>query len=119
MVRKELYSKILGYNLIRKVIALVSCNFQLERPRKYSFKTALNVHVNFIKVMGSSGISFVLDLIKREILNFKYRREPRAIKKRKNGYPLLTTTRKESLKENWGYGRSRSGTTSKKKEVLR
>ena len=109
MVRKELYVKLLAFNLIRKLIVSTCQVYRRARPRKYSFKTSLGAYVGLIKEVGIKSINKIIVMISNEIVNSKYRREARAIKRRKNTYPLLTKCRKEAKNEIWGYGRRRPG----------
>lgn len=104
--RKELGVSLLAYNLVRKVTVKAS-GFGKVAPRKISFKTSLKAYCEILNVLGKSGFECLEELLCGEILNSKYRREPRALKKRNNRYPLLMTSRKESINETWGYGRRR------------
>jgi hypothetical protein len=105
MSQKELWVHLLGFNLIRNINVAVANHFNEQSPRKRSFKTTLSVYLEGIKSFGSKAGGIIIELLKNEILNFKYRREPRALKRRNNRFPLLTKSRKESKKENWGYSR--------------
>jgi hypothetical protein len=108
MILKEIWVRIICYNLIRKIIGLTSNYFNDHCPRKRSFKTAMSLYSNVVLGMGEKALIDVILLLKTEILNAKYRREPRAVKKRNSRYCLLTTDRKNAKKQEWGYSR-RSG----------
>ena len=103
--RKELWVHIIGYNLVRSIHQSCSA-INNEAPRKQSFKCALvvfNLSRRF-KVRDEQ----CYELLRTEILNSKYRREARAIKRRTESYPLLTVSRSEAKKQSWGYSRRRS-----------
>lgn len=105
MVRKELYTKMLAYNLVRRIISNTCEIYKKGKPRKYSFKTTLGVFLVFAKNFGVKGFYQTLELISDQILNSKYRWEARALKRRRNGFPLLTKCRNEAKNESWGYSR--------------
>ncbi|MBC8549325.1 MAG: IS4 family transposase [Candidatus Brocadiales bacterium] len=105
MALKELWVSIIAYNLIRSITVSTSNIYMDVPPRKRSFKTTILVYLECIKSFGSRGYELIAELLKGEILNAKYRREPRAIKKRNNRYCHLTVSRKESKNQNWGYSR--------------
>jgi hypothetical protein len=112
--RKELWVHLIGFNIVRKIIGMTSVKFNKAMPRSISFKTTLNVFLQSISTLGSKSINIILKLLKNEILNSPYRREPRAIKRQYNRYPVLTTSRKESKNEVWGYSRRRQSQGLKK-----
>ena len=103
--RKELWVHLLGYNLVRNINVLVANIFKNVSPRKRSFKTTLRSYVELVNAMGSKRINILVEMLSKEVLKAKYRREPRAIKKRHNRYCFLTTSRKDSKKQSWGYSR--------------
>lgn len=80
-------------------------NDECAGPRKRPFKTTLTGFLEAISYVGTKGIDILLKILSNEVLKSKYRREPRALKKRHNRYPYLTVSRKESKKQNWGYSR--------------
>ncbi len=108
MIEKELWVKLIGYNLVRKITVMTSKLNDSIGPRKRSFKTALMAYVEMIKKSGINLVLEILELLKNEILNSKYRREPRAIKKRNNKYCTMMESREEARKKDYGYGRRRS-----------
>jgi hypothetical protein len=105
MARKELWVSIIGYNLIRSLTVGTSNIYKDFCPRKLSFKTVLSIYLEVLRTKYVKNMTLITELVKNEKLRSKYRREPRAIKKRNNRYCLLTTSRKESLKQEWGYSR--------------
>jgi len=91
MVRKELYVKILAYNLTRSVIVFSA---KSKLPRKYSFKTTMYLILDFLKSKGKKMVEKLPDLLKNETLNSKFRVEPRALKRRTRGtFSLLLIPR--------------------------
>ena len=103
IVEKELWINLIAYNLIRKVNCAVAFKEGINVPRKFSFKAALKAYVIGLNILGTLKIEKIIDLLKKEILNSPYRREPRAIKKRHNRYSLLTSTRAASRNRSWSY----------------
>lgn len=103
MSEKELWIRLLSYNLVRS-LTVTSCGLSGTIPRKVSFKLCLNVLVELFRGLKNIGL---LNEVSRIKLKSKYRREPRAVKKRQNRYPNLTTTRKKSIEQDWGYSRRR------------
>ena len=113
IVEKELWINLIAYNLVRKVNCAVAFKEGVNAPRKFSFKAALKAYVIGLKILGVSRIEKIISLLKKEILNSPYRREPRAIKKRHNRYRLLTATREGSKKMSWSYA-TRCGKNGKR-----
>lgn len=107
MAELELWTNLIAYNLIRKMMCHLAMNSaENTSPRKYSFKMVMQSYVNIVKTLGINKIGQLIEILKSEKLaNAKYRREPRAIKRRNNKYPHLTATRKDSINEVWGYSR--------------
>jgi len=95
--------RLLVYNLVRSITVFAGC-LSKEAPRKKSFLLCLNVLEEYIR--GVKDIK-LLRVVSKFNLNSKYRREPRALKVRKNRYPLLTTSREDAKKQDWGYRRRR------------
>ena len=93
MVKKEMWTHFLAYNIIRSLM-LDSALYNKMLPRKISFKNSLQLYLHYLE--NSTQIEYLklLKLIaKKEIGNRGGRIEPRAIKKRHNAYPLLMKTR--------------------------
>lgn len=106
MARKELWCILIAFNLIRSLNVGTAIYSNKSLPRKFAFKTSLNMYL-MAKDLGTKSMTVLMNLLKTETLKSKYRREPRAIKRRSNRYPLLTKSRKESIFEDWGYARRR------------
>ncbi len=110
--RKEMWVHLIAYNMVR----LVNINCALQNgihPLKQGFKIALKLLVLFqVKdyLNGKAELE-LYKILSKEILNSPYRREPRALKKRHNRFPLLTSSRKDAQKESWGYSRRRGIST--------
>jgi hypothetical protein len=106
MVRKELWVYFLAYNLIRVRMAQAAATHNVH-PRKLSFTAAMNHIHNFADALrASSGEEH--DRIERELLRAiagcrvgdrSGRKEPRAIKKRKQKYSYLTKPRSQARKQ--------------------
>jgi len=91
MVRKELYMKILAYNLVRNLIILST---SLLSPQKYSFKTTLFFFRNVLSGNFKTSIETIQALLKKEILKERERHEPRMLKRRLRGtFGLLMISR--------------------------
>jgi DDE family transposase len=103
MVRKELWMHLLAYNLIRVRMAQAALQHD-TLPRRLSFTAAKNHIHNFTPLLNrTSGEE--RDRIERELLKAiatsdvgkrNGRKEPRAVKKRKQKYPLLTEPRAQA-----------------------
>lgn len=103
MVRKELWMHLLAYNLIRVRMAQAADRHNVD-PRKLSFTAAVNHIHNFAETLRlSCGAEY--DRIEAELLkaiatcrigNRSGRKEPRAVKKRKQKYSYLTKPRAEA-----------------------
>jgi hypothetical protein len=103
MVRKELWMHLLAYNLIRVRMAQAADRHDVH-PRKLSFTAAMNHIHNFAHELRSTcGAEH--DRIEAELLkaiatcrvgNRPGRKEPRAVKKRKQKYSYLTQPRDQA-----------------------
>jgi hypothetical protein len=104
MVRKELWTYLLGYNLIRVRMAqaavLAGC-----LPRNISFRSAQTQIQHFTPLIELAGTHAERDRLERTMLtaighyrvgNRPGRTEPRAIKRRKQKYPFLTKPRAQA-----------------------
>lgn len=110
MAIKETFVHLLTYNFIRFIILCTALSRpgKSYTPRKYSFKTTLLCCLEVIGKVKGNALEILIKMLSKEILNAKYRREARAIKKRNNKYPLLTTSREEAKYQNWGYSRRKA-----------
>ena len=104
LVRKELWTHILAYNLIRTVMAQASTKHGVE-PRSISFKGALDTLRHWSAVIAAAGesprkqnqlITEMLAAIARDpVPERPQRSEPRAKKRRAKNYQLLTRPRRQ------------------------
>lgn len=105
MVRKELWAHLLGYNLIRKVMAQTAEHFDLK-PWTISFKGALQTLNAFALPLLTCAKSKLPELIEEMLLAIARHRvghrpnrlEPRAVKRRPKPYDLLTKPREKARK---------------------
>ena len=103
MVRKELWSHLLAYNLIRTVMAQVARQHDVE-PRRLSFKGALQTLLAFapyVRVAGRDELSGLAQRIGAAIVshivgNRPDRYEPRARKRRYDNFKHLQRPRAEA-----------------------
>ncbi|MEA3282236.1 MAG: IS4 family transposase [Euryarchaeota archaeon] len=111
MVCKEIWVNLLAYNLIRTVMAQAAHHYNLP-PRTLSFKGTLQqlnaFKERFLRTAKkhlSSMYEYLLEAIVRHRVGNRHRRsEPRAVKRRRKPYPLLTKPREEARNELWGGG---------------
>ncbi len=100
MVRKEVWTHLLAYNLIRKVMAEAASKHELT-PRQVSFKAALQALNSFRFIWiydraAEAGVIYeaMLDQIAQvQVANRPNRIEPRQVKRRNGRYDLLTKPR--------------------------
>jgi Transposase DDE domain len=102
MVRKEIAVHLLGYNLIRGVMA-EAARAALAHPRQLSFKGTLHEVRSFEQmhlydpVRIGADLPRLLQLISgKRVGDRPDRYEPRAVKRRPKPHPLLRMTRKEA-----------------------
>jgi putative transposase len=103
MVRKEVAMHLLGYNLIRGIMAAAARADQVA-PRRLSFAGALHTIRSFEEthlydpVRIRADLARLLELIakKQKVGGRPDRYEPRAVKRRPKPHPLLTMTREEA-----------------------
>ena len=101
MVRKELWIHLLGYNLVRGVMAQ-SASEVGAIPRCLSFTGGAQTLLAMAPVLSVAGERVFAESLKRlwvavathRVGNRPNRVEPRAIKRRKKSYPLLNEPRK-------------------------
>ncbi|PXF54364.1 MAG: IS4 family transposase, partial [Candidatus Methanogaster sp.] len=105
------YVHLLAYNLIRTVMAQTAHRYGIS-PRTLSFKGALQ-HLNAFKdtILRTDEESLpslyeqILEAIScHRVGDRPGRREPRAVKRRRKPYPLLTKPREEARNELCGGG---------------
>lgn len=105
MVRKELWMHLLAYNLIRVRMAQAAMRYDTV-PRKLSFTAAKNHIHNFAPLLNrTSGAeheriegALLKAIATAQVGNRNGRKEPRAVKKRKQKYSLLTKPRAKARK---------------------
>jgi hypothetical protein len=103
MVRKEIWMHLLGYNLIRTVMAEAASRHAL-RPREVSFKGAwqtLSAYRLLVERTTTGSLFDLYDDLLRAIAHHRvgdrpHRYEPRAIKRRPKSQALLNVPRKEA-----------------------
>lgn len=100
MVRKEIAAHMLGYNIIRIIMA-EACERHGANPNKTSFKGTLQLLNQFmpriLTVKASKKINVYNALLSQIVLNKVGRRpgrvEPRAVKRRRKPFPMLNNSR--------------------------
>lgn len=93
MAVKEMWTYFLGYNLIRSLM-LKSAIYNKTIPRKISFKHSLQLYLSYLENTQNKNYNKLLKLIGEKVIgNRAGRMEPRAIKKRHNGFSLLMKPR--------------------------
>jgi hypothetical protein len=106
MVRGEMWTCLLAYNLIRK--ALLEAAYESGRsPRELSFATALQTIAASLGALAGASEELVAKLIAAQISSFAEqivgdrpdRVEPRAVKRRWKPIALLTKPRAEARAE--------------------
>ena len=105
MVRKEVWARLLAYNLIRVRMAQAAALHGV-RPRTLSFASATNLIEEFAQALrharGSELARLESELLKAiaqcRVGNRPGRKEPRAVKKRDQKHPLLTKPRDQARK---------------------
>lgn len=102
MAIKELWVYFLAYNLIRSIM-LASAHQCSLSPREISFKHTLQLLLAFSNNNNVSIKQLLRRISEKHIGNRAGRVEPRAIKRRRNDYPLLMKLRnaaKEEIRKN-------------------
>ena len=103
LIRKEIWTHIISYNLIRAIIAQAAMKHGIE-PRTISFKGALQTLLAFqplIKAIGRDDAKLRMEVFRQvldaiathRIANRPDRFEPRLRKRRDGAYDLLTKPR--------------------------
>ncbi|MGB7346459.1 MAG: IS4 family transposase [Pirellulaceae bacterium] len=109
LVRKEVWTHILAYNLIRTIMAQVANEFEIQ-PRTISFKATLQTLEAFqpmIAILGQRGAATRLDLYEQVLTAIGNHRvadrpdrfEPRLRKRRYKNHVFLTKPRAEVKRE--------------------
>jgi len=105
-VQLELWTTLLAYNLIRKVIA-TSAAVHGKQPRQLGFTLACQTILSLWMLLSAGACRHVRQswdsalerIASHEVGNRPGRIEPRALKRRRRRYPLLTSARQE-LRQN-------------------
>jgi Transposase DDE domain len=98
MVRKEIWTCILAYNLIRKIMCQ-SAILHDKNPRDLSFTHAMNLIVSFReKLILSENNGIIYDILLQKIAQIKVgnrpnRCEPRVVKRRPKAFPRMQKPR--------------------------
>jgi len=106
MVRRELWVHLLGYNLVRKVMAVAACAKGLQ-PRQLSFAGAVQTLEEFRWLLQGSVaeaklkvvLVLLLAVATHQVGNRPGRVEPRAVKRRPKQYPRLMKPRDQARAE--------------------
>jgi len=105
MVRRELWVTLLAYNLVRKVIA-TSAALHDKQPRQLGFtlgcQTILSCWMLLSTALCGDARALWMSALERiaanEVADRPGRIEPRVLKRRRHGYPLMNRSREESRK---------------------
>jgi hypothetical protein len=108
MVRRELWTTILAYNLIR-ITAAGAALLHDKQPRQISFTSTCQYVLASWMQLSSGQVSpaelesYLLTMLKQiancEVANRPGRLEPRVLKRRRHGYKLMMKPRKELRRE--------------------
>ena len=108
MVRRELWTTILAYNLIR-ITAAGAALLHDKQPRQISFTSTCQYVLASWMQLSSGQVSpaelesYLLTMLKHiancEVANRPGRLEPRVLKRRRHGYKLMMKPRKELRRE--------------------
>jgi len=102
MVERELWTTLLAYNLIRKVMATAAA-LHGKQPRQLGFTLACQTVLSSWMLLATGSCRSVQDLWRsalgriaaNEVANRPGRIEPRVLKRRRHHYPLMTRPRHE------------------------
>ena len=106
MVRKEFWTHLLAYNLIRTVMAQAAKEHDLL-PRQISFTATIQALIAFAPWLDRSSGQEIYDdveflwgfIANHQVMDRPGRQEPRKVKRRPKPHPLLTMPRKQARKE--------------------
>ena len=104
MVRNELWTTLLGYNLIRTTSAAAASLHQ-KQPRQISFTGTCQYVLSSWMLLTCSripadqlehhGLTLLAQIAECEVANRPGRLEPRVLKRRRHGYKLMQESRAE------------------------
>jgi len=97
MVHKEIWTHILAYNLVRKIMAQAAEIYQ-RNPRKMSFKLALQMIAAFrqaglLSEKNKIYMNFLKAIAYKKVGDRSGRSEPRMVKRRPKAFPRLQKPR--------------------------
>jgi len=93
MVKKEMWAYLLAYNILRTLM-LKSALYNKLKPRQISFKHSLQLYVYYLENYHLIAYSKLMKLVGEKVIgNRAGRVEPRAVKRRYNGFSLLMKPR--------------------------
>jgi len=106
MVARELWVTLLAYNLIRKVIATAAAVHD-RQPRQIGFtgtcqsilSSWMLAATGAIRDAGALWATMLKQIAANQVANRPGRIEPRVLKRRRHGYPLMTRPRAELRQE--------------------
>jgi hypothetical protein len=106
MVRRHLWVTLLAYNLIRKVTACAAAVHN-KPPRQLGFTLACQTVLSSWMLLATGACSnapqqwktALRRIAANEVANRPGRIEPRVLKRRRHGYPLMTRPRRQLRKE--------------------
>ena len=103
MVKKEIWTYLLAYNLIRLIMAQAALLAGVV-PRQLSFKHTLQLWIAWVNyIPEQSGIekkeTFFILVAQQRVGKRNGRIEPRAVKRRPKPFPLLTKPREEAREQ--------------------
>jgi hypothetical protein len=102
MIDREVWTYILSYNLVRKLVCQAAVRHDVD-PRRISFSGAISVFNGYMPLVVNAAtpeiatrmFDCMIDQIAEQVIPYRPgRKEPRAVKRRPKDYPRLTKTRK-------------------------
>lgn len=101
MVEKEIWVRLIAFNLVR-ALSSSNCSSNQKEPRRQSFRIYLEILLKVFNGVLRSGSERFVEILKGEVLNSPYRREPRAVRRNLKRYETMNMPRKEAKKLKWG-----------------
>jgi putative transposase len=106
MIRREVWMKLLAYNLIRKVLAAAAAGHG-HKPRQLGFTLACQTILSAWMLLATNRCtdaaalwdSMLARLAANQVANRPGRIEPRVLKRRRHRYPLMTRPRPQLRQE--------------------
>ena len=102
VVRKEFYAGLIAYNLLRAIMAQAAISSEIT-PRRLSFTRTLGKFLKFSEKIYDAGKDkftrlyreLLIAIRRHKVGNRPGRQEPRAVKRKKKGFPSLSKPRKQ------------------------